>query len=575
MNHDNKTLSSSPLHSKLTEKEGLPEDVLDIKEQQNIKKSATETTSFSEKEFPLDQNAIQELANIFEEHPEAEALFSEEKRGSSESLDFLLQNHEINYQAKNRETFMNTESDIFSSPKSLDSDSTQTLTKRLYSHATDMLGQNPYINNSSEANLTALEELKKLAESSNELELPALQTFISDEIGVDSKASITLEKRMASFQLSQKELIKRYLKHFIPNALRPNFTLFYLNGWPSEFTEESSLPLPFMLTEQSRKSTGGIFIRWNGKGIAINPGVNFLHHFHAQGLHIHDIDYVIVTGSTPSCYADVKDLYEINYELNKAGPSLHVIHYYFSHHAFQELSRVLKPHFKQERETLHSLEIFLDSPDVEKVELAEGILLHYFSTSNRETFLGSSQNKDERSSKHNSELGIKLEMKTTSSEKEEKAVVRLGYIGQCAWNPLLAHHLGHCDLLITCFGNTSSNDINQISYNTDCLGYHGSYTLLEEVAPKLHLCGEFGGREGDIRLEVCQKIRSDYYAQRSASQRDLSAILPADIGLCICLKSLYIKCPISNEWVAPGQVQAAKTSDSFGKLVYLAPSCYY
>lgn len=469
---------------------------------------------------------------------------------------------------------MNTESDIFSSPKSIDSGSTQTLTKRLYSHATEMLEQNPYAINSSEANLSALEELKRLTKSSEALELSTLQSFMTKEMGRDSQADLILEKRIDSFHSIQKELIKKYLKRFSQNLSTLDSALFYLNGWPAGWPQENAFPIPLLLTEQSRMSTGGIFVRWNGKGIAINPGVKFLQSFHAQGLHIYDIDYVIVTGSNPSCYADVRELYEVNYELNKINTSLHVIHYYFNHHAFQELSGILKPHFKQERETLHSLEIFLDSPDVEKVELSGGIILHYFSTSNRESFSMSRPNSEDRSAKKHLELGIKLEMRTPASEKEEKALVRLGYIGQCAWNPLLAHYLGHCDLLLTCFGKTSSDDIRKISYNQDCLGYYGSFTLLEEVTPKLFLCGEFEGKDGDIRLEACQKIRSDYYTQRG-SQRGLSTIIPADIGLCICLKNMNIKCSLNEEWIEPGQVQVAKTSDSFGQLMYLAPSCSY
>jgi hypothetical protein len=224
---------------------------------------------------------------------------------------------------------------------------------------------------------------------------------------------------------------------------------------------------------------------------------------------------------------------------------------------------------------LHSLEIFLDSPDVEKLELSEGIILHYFSTTAREALSGRGMHKDERNEKHNSELGIKLEMQTLPSEKQDKALIRLGYIGQCAWNPLLAHHLGHCDVLVTCFGNASMNDINKISYQNDCLGFHGTYTLLEEVAPKILLCGDFNGREGDIRLEACQKIRKDYHAQMKSFKRDLPAILPADIGLSISLKQLKIQCSINEDWITPGEVQVAKTLDSFGKLMYLSPNCCY
>ncbi len=506
-----------------------------------------------------------ELLHIFEERPGAEELFSEEK-GS----ELPPQNQLFKPKVKNRETFMNTESDIFSSPKSVDNGLTQNLTKRLYSHATEAIEQNLFQGSLPEANYFALEELKRLALSPEDMG-PA-ETAMANDSGQASK--LDLEKRMASFQLVQKALVKKYTGQKTPGHNATDFSMYYLNGWPSHLSG-TPYSLPLLLTESSRQTTGGIFLRWNGKGIVINPGTGFLGSFHAQGLHIHDIDYVIVTGSHSSCHADVRGIYDLNYELNKDSPTLHLIHYYFNNAAFQELSRSLKPHFKQERETLHSLEIFLDSPDVEKVELTDDITLHYFLTSNRETFSSGNPNLGARPAKSHSELGLKLEMKSNSLEINEKDQVRIGYIGHCSWNPLMAHHLGYCDLLVTAFGHATPNDINKISYNTDCLGCYGTYTLLEEVAPQLLLCGEFSGKEGDIRLEACQKIRSAYQAQMQTAQRDLSTILPGDIGMHICLKTMSVKCSITDEWVPASQVKVIKTTDSFGKLIYLSPNCCY
>ena len=119
-------------------------------------------------------------------------------------------------------------------------------------------------------------------------------------------------------------------------------------------------------------------MRWKGMGVAINPGRDFLSQFHAQGLHIRDIDAVIVTSDRPDSYEDVPEIYALNYQTNKLSQELKIIHYYLHQHAFQALSGVLKPHFKQERHNLHSLELFLDSPELEKIELSREIQLHYF-----------------------------------------------------------------------------------------------------------------------------------------------------------------------------------------------------
>ncbi len=467
---------------------------------------------------------------------------------------------------------MNTESDIFSSPRSEDPSQIQALTKRLYSPYNRAESHDPYLpKEETPPDLTAYEELKRLASSSQNLE--STKNYIANEMGLDLKALQALEHQIKSFQLSQTEAIHNYLELAKSRPKQHDFSFHYLNGWPYSPVPPTPYNQQILLTETSRRATGGLFIRWNGKGIAINPGPSFLHHFHQQGLHIRDINFIVVTGDQRDCYADVKEIYDLNYQLNKASPELQIIHYYFNQKAFQDLSHYLKPHFKQERNTLHCLELFVDSPDVEKIDLAEGITLHYFSTSSRDAYIHQ-ESKEERSGRLFTNFGIRLDLKASSQASSERNSVKIGYLAHTAWNPLLAHHLGHCDLLITAFGNTNPNDYNKISYNQDSLGYYGIYTLMEEVLPRLLLCGEFEGREGDIRVEAAQKLRIEY-SKSSALIKNAPAVLPADIGLLIDLLTFHIQCSVSDEWVDPSQVKVVKTARAFGQLEYLSPSCCY
>ncbi|MCE5316204.1 MAG: hypothetical protein LLG04_02420 [Parachlamydia sp.] len=432
---------------------------------------------------------------------------------------------------------MQTDADIFSSPKSPDPKATQALTERLYPDR----GIDPYKPDQSQEKPSAFEELKRLLAQSS----PAAGRA-AKEFGLENEAGAALEGCVKAFQLAQAEKARQYMER-AAHSKKEDYCLYYLHGWPAQEGVDAAT----YLTEQSRKATGGVFLRWNGKGIAINPGKHFLHAFHAKGLHIRDIDYVIVTGDQPECFVDVAEIYELNYQINKLGAELKVIQYFFHQKAFQELSGLLKPHFKQERNMLHSLELFLDSPEVERTDIAEGIVLNYFLTSSRE----------ERAM--HSPLGIRMDLKA------ENGMLRIGYLSQSAWSPLLAHHLGSCDLLLTGFGNTNPQDYHKLSYHADSLGYHGTFSLLEEIAPRLALCGEFAGREGDIRFEVVQKIRLEL-----AHSRNL-AILPADTGLSINLQTLEVRCSVSGEWTPANQIKVIKTSQTFGPLLYLAPAYVY
>lgn len=363
-----------------------------------------------------------------------------------------------------------------------------------------------------------------------------------------------LEQRIRFFQNHQAESMQNYLQQSEKNSKLTENALYVLNGWPAHAQKS------FLFTEESRRSSGGHYLRWNGKGIAINPGPGFLENFHRQGLCIRDIDFVIVTRNNREAYSDVRAISELNHQLNRIAPDRQILHYYLHQRVCQELAPFLKPSFKQARNTVHKLEMYLDSPDVEKVDLEEGIALHYFQTTMPGILNNCSQNSDEHAF-NNSSLGIRLEL-TNDAKK-----LKIGYLSGLAWSPLIAHHLGHCDLMLAAFGNTNSSDYSKLGYNEDSLGYYGISTLLEELAPRLMLLTEFGGREGDIRIEVVKKMRSEHI--HSTSQLS-TVLLAADVGLVIDLNNLNVKCSISEASVAPKDVSVVASSESFGHLRYLS-----
>lgn len=81
------------------------------------------------------------------------------------------------------------------------------------------------------------------------------------------------------------------------------------------------------------------------------------------------------------------------------------------------------------------------------------------------------------------------------------------------------------------------------------------------------LLTEFGGREGDIRLEIIKKLRNEL---NSASSLQKSILLPADIGMTIDLNFLQVKCLISGTSVDPHHIHVVAQNDSFGRLNYLS-----
>lgn len=432
---------------------------------------------------------------------------------------------------KDQEIIMNTDASVFSFPKSHDPATTAALTERLYPGPSE----------------------------------EPLFASITDVIPKQAEEENALAASLQSFKKSQSELLISYLQQSKQRQREQDHCLYILQGW--NFIAEDESPasnVPYLLTENLRKTTGGYFIRWNGKGIVINPGKNFLDNFHRAGLHVKDIDFVIVTSEHPDVYADIRQIYDLNYHLNRVSNEHQIIHYYLNQKAHQELAHLLKPNFKQERNTVHSLELFLDSPDVEKVELSSTITLHYFPTSALDAISHHLGQKPQKSSNFSSTFGIKLDLK--HPQEMQRGKVSIGYVSGAAWSPLIGHHLGKCDLLLAGLGSTNPNDYARLAYNHDCLGYHGVFSLFEEVVPKLLLCTEFDGRDGDIRLETIKKMRQDQALNQSHS------ILPADVGLFVDLKSMRIQCSVTHELLEPSQAHVVRCSNAFGPLNYLAPS---
>lgn len=436
-----------------------------------------------------------------------------------------------------------------------------TLTQRFYAAPLHMRKSvfEPDSQNSSSTggNNTSIEMLKKF--STNTLftdKETSLQSIAEPKLAHDN-SSFFLEQSINTFRKEQEEQTTHYLELFKSRPPLAESCLFVLHGWNSAHLKAEPL-----LTEQSRKMTGGFYLRWEGKGIVINPGKNFLENFHQQGLHIKDINYVIVTRDHSDAYSDVREIYELNHQLNKASSELQIIHYYLSQKAYQTLSPILKPNFKQERNTVHCLELFLDSPDVENVDLGHGIEMTYFPISIQGTTM------------HNGEvasscLGVCFELRAANNSLQ---TVRLGYVASAPWSSYLPQNLGYCDVLITGFGNTSPSDYGKLKYNEDCLGYFGTFSLLTEVNPRLLLCSEFSGTEGDIRLEVVKLLRREY-SQTYPNSSEIPVILPCDTQFFLDLKTLQIQCSLTKMAVAPSQIRTVMSANNFGSLHYLSPYC--
>lgn len=530
-----------------------------LKEHLNKKQKNEEVNKepFGRNPIPLAKKELDDLSNIFNE----EDNLTESMPALNDS--FLSQNDfwEKDFSEKLEDPFSNTLEDTPLTSMKTDSILEEISLKDPQS--LDLDEENGHAN--------ASESLKNFMEDEWETEEESYSSF-SASPPLETIPEMNLEKRVEQFQQHQSNLISLYVKEAQKRKESDRNFLCILNGWNYQRKRDFNIYdahtkiSNFLLPEYRQKTCGGIYLRWNGKGIVINPGMNFLENFHHQELHIKDIDYVIVTRNDTSAYSDIKGIYSINCQHNRISSSLHVIHYYLNQKAYENIAGFLKPCFKQERNTVHGLELYVDSPDLETLNISEGISLSYFHTSNSKK----SKNRLPTLNEENNEaplscLGIRLTLENLQTAHS----LSIGFSSGAPWSSQLTNNLKGCDIIISAFEKTNSDDYNKIKYNNDCLGYYGTYTLVKEIQPKILLCNEFSGREGDIRMEVVKKIREEL-----TKQNIKTVVLPGDIGLYLELDTLAIQCSISKTFVDNKKTLVVKSSESFGNLQYLSPNCF-
>lgn len=473
-----------------------------------------------------------------------------------------------------QESIMNTDTNLYSYASTADPTVKAMLTQRLYPSLTP----DPYLIPVSQDNMPSMPSFEEFKYHGGE---EIAFDMSSTSIELDGQKD-ELDIAYSDFSRDRSSAISSYLKSWKNRISLPDDCLYLFHGWSQEISgyQDASKTafeaMQLFLSESLNKASGGFYLRWNNQGVVINPGRSFLQQFHMKGLHIRDIDFVICTHDQIDTYIDIREIYELNSCLNKTDGGMHIIQYFLNQAAYRDLSSLFKTSSKVERRAIHSLELFADSSDVERIELAKGIQLLYFSSAPSINMSTYSQSHTDKHRDLPSTLGIRLELSSPSiqpsfDEEYPRSHISLGYISGNAWSPFVAHQLNKCDILLAGVGNTNSQDYNKISHMDDCLGYFGICSLVEDVQPRLLLCTEFSRRDGDLRLEMIKKLRAEH--DLTSSLRQNSTILPADSGMFIDLKSLAVMCSLTGKLVDASQIRVLRPAGKFSQLQYLSPGC--
>ena len=380
------------------------------------------------------------------------------------------------------------------------------------------------------------------------------ETMANEMHTVPAQAVESINRQRRHFSAEKTANLSAYLQREKTAYTAPRLVI--LNGWSdsSRPTHGDSLSphLLHHLLKENNESTvrcGGYWLQIDDVGIAINPGEWFLERFHAAGLHIWDIDHVIVTDCKETASYDLERLWTFNKEINTLlkdwNIAPHVISYWLHPTVFERNASVIRPVFRQERSTIHRLETFHDISAFETVELNDRLAFDYSSASPTST------------------LQSPLMIRFRSLNNQEQ--IPLGFLSQAPWHEAQNAFFSSCQTLVLGIGETSLEEIASLTDTTSSSGYAGVLKILDNTSTKLVIMAEQGFSEGDIRIESLKHLREEI-------SPPCATMLPAEEGTTVFLDSLHMT---ANGLDMPTPVQSVKVMRSngpFSRLTFLDES---
>lgn len=370
-----------------------------------------------------------------------------------------------------------------------------------------------------------------------------------------------IDQKRRLFARMKTALFSNYLEKKHTEEKEPR--LLVLNGWsnlseslivrnPTSQLTTSSIGY-LMTAKDMPLRDGGYFLQIDGKGIVVNPGKDFIERFHTAGYHIWDIDHVIVTDKETKSFSDIETLWRLNKEVNsllvdwKLEP--HVIHYWLHPAAFDTVSFLLRPIFRQEKGCVMRLETFQDNTAVEIVELSPQMNL---------CFMRSAIDPS-------SSLLIRID--TTHS-----SLLSVGFLFHTPFHQAYAAFFHDASHLIIGAGNILFEEVAKMEHTSHSLGYFGAFELIRQLpSDSVIILSEMGMLEGDTRLEIIKQLKIDLEKKSDTAY----AILPAEEGLTLHLTDKTIIAPGLEEQTPIQGLRVVRSSGLFSRLTFIDEASIY
>jgi hypothetical protein len=264
---------------------------------------------------------------------------------------------------------------------------------------------------------------------------------------------------------------------------------------------------------------GGYFMLWQGKGIIIDPGYDFLKIFYDNKFGIKNIDLIIITHAHDDHTQDLESIFSILNKLNKHSQTKHSIDLILSEGAQIKYGRLLTI-----AKEFAKFEITGADQNIDPTKTFSKP--YNFSIKTTKT-----AHNEMPWMKTNTGFGLVINLK-----KQDEPDFQIGLTSDTALESGIAEQYSGVDLLIEHIG----------TYGKDSLKNHlcdiGCSELIKKLQaiPKLIVVSEFGEELQGHRVEICAQIETQ--GNKNMPGTEKCPVIAGDKNLQIKLPSLKIFC---------------------------------
>lgn len=423
--------------------------------------------------------------------------------------------------------------------------------------------------------------------------------YFHDEEEFNEKSMFMLPHSIQRLLEQQEKPVEIYLdRHKRRNFLEKN-CLLILKAF------SSSMPILLNYSNDiERYSGGGFYIRWNGKGIAVDPGYKFVENLHRAGFSVLDVDVVVVTHEHIDHSSDIRLLDDLHFNasknhkdqeynwnpegfyISKDDKIPHKISWYLDpvtyetvqtfadrNSGFSPLCNILYCVSVDQFETERLKKVFPENRNIlthQAIQIGTDIVMQVFPTcheqKNTRTYFGHT-------------FGCTFECMS-----KDRQSIQIGYTSDTSINEVsvydgMINKLQNCQIIIANISGIYEDDILLKNAKARHLGYYGCYKIAYDILKtrhspvKYYLLSEFSNQVSDIRYDVSKYLQKELNKCSEQFSQKKPLVLPAEIELEINLNTFGVKCSSCGR--CSENIHIIRPFGENQKLTYICDECLY